>query len=63
LCSDKAPPPPGAVVAGRKLAADPRSEPQYADRVPYVIARGEPGARLVDRAVGVEELLWREGDG
>ncbi|CAE6411247.1 unnamed protein product [Rhizoctonia solani] len=55
--SDKAPPPPGATVAARKLALDPMSEPQYGERVPYVIVRGEPGSRLVDRAVPPEELL------
>ncbi|KAG8688934.1 DNA polymerase zeta [Ceratobasidium sp. 423] len=55
--SDKVPPPPGATVAARKLALDPMSEPQYGERVPYVIIRGEPGSRLVDRAVPPEELL------
>lgn len=33
------------------------AEPQYGERVPYVIIRGEPGSRLVDRAVPPEELL------
>ncbi|KDQ07690.1 hypothetical protein BOTBODRAFT_149069 [Botryobasidium botryosum FD-172 SS1] len=61
--SDKVPPPPGAVVAARRLALDARAEPQYGDRVPYVITRGDPKSRLVDRAVGVDEMLWREGDG
>ncbi|QRW05068.1 DNA polymerase family B [Ceratobasidium sp. AG-Ba] len=55
--SDKVPPPPGATVAAKKLALDPMDEPQYGDRVPYVIIRGEPGSRLVDRAVPPEELL------
>ncbi|KAH7345127.1 hypothetical protein B0J17DRAFT_712735 [Rhizoctonia solani] len=55
--SDKVPPPPGVTVAARKLALDPMSEPQYGERVPYVIIRGEPGSRLVDRAVPPEELL------
>ncbi|QRV90977.1 DNA polymerase family B [Ceratobasidium sp. AG-Ba] len=55
--SDKVPPPPGATVAAKKLALDPMAEPQYGDRVPYVIIRGEPGSRLVDRAVPPEELL------
>ncbi|KAG9128322.1 DNA polymerase zeta [Ceratobasidium sp. 392] len=55
--SDKVPPPPGATVAAKKLALDPMADPQYGDRVPYVIIRGEPGLRLVDRAVPPEELL------
>ncbi|CAE6429817.1 unnamed protein product [Rhizoctonia solani] len=55
--SDKVPPPPGATVAARKLALDPMAEPHYGERVPYVIIRGEPGSRLVDRAVPPEELL------
>lgn len=45
------------MVAVKKLALDPMAEPQYGDRVPYVIMRGEPGSRLVDRAVSPEELL------
>ncbi|KAG8744421.1 DNA polymerase zeta [Ceratobasidium sp. 414] len=55
--SDKVPPPPGATVAAKKLALDPMADPQYGDRIPYVIIRGEPGLRLVDRAVPPEELL------
>ncbi|KAG8701368.1 DNA polymerase zeta [Ceratobasidium sp. 395] len=55
--SDKVPPPPGATVAAKKLALDPMADPQYGDRIPYVITRGEPGSRLVDRAVPPEELL------
>ncbi|CEL57589.1 DNA polymerase zeta subunit [Rhizoctonia solani AG-1 IB] len=55
--SDKVPPPPGATVAARRLALDPMTEPHYGERVPYVIIRGEPGSRLVDRAVSPEELL------
>ncbi|KAG9104750.1 DNA polymerase zeta [Ceratobasidium sp. 370] len=55
--SDKVPPPPGATVAAKKLALDPMADPQYGDRIPYVIIRGEPGSRLVDRAVPPEELL------
>ncbi|KEP54925.1 DNA polymerase type-B family catalytic domain protein [Rhizoctonia solani 123E] len=55
--SDKVAPPPGATVAARKLALDPMSEPQYGERIPYIIIRGEPGSRLVDRAVPPEELL------
>ena len=55
--SDKGPPPPGVAVAARRMAEDPNDEPQYGDRVPYVIVRGPPGTRLVDRAVPPEEAL------
>jgi DNA polymerase zeta len=36
---------------------DPNDEPQYGDRIPYVIIRGEPNARLVDRAVSPQDLV------
>lgn len=55
--SDQAPPPPGVAVAARRMLEDPNDEPQYGDRIPYVIARGPPGTRLVDRAVAPGVLL------
>ncbi|KAA1065375.1 DNA polymerase zeta, variant 2 [Puccinia graminis f. sp. tritici] len=55
--SEKGPPPPGALIAARKMAIDPRSEPAYAERVPYVIVKGAPQSRLRDRAVSPELLL------
>ncbi|PCH36835.1 DNA/RNA polymerase [Wolfiporia cocos MD-104 SS10] len=55
--SDKGPPPPGVTVAARRMVQDPNDEPQYGERVPYVIARGSPDSRLVDRAVTPEEML------
>ncbi|KAG8221660.1 hypothetical protein J3R82DRAFT_1944 [Butyriboletus roseoflavus] len=55
--SDKGPPPPGAVVAARRILEDENDEPQYGDRVPYVIVRGDPHTRLVDRAITPEEFL------
>jgi DNA polymerase zeta len=54
--SDKGPPPPGAVVAARRQLEDPNNEAQYGDRIPYIIARGAPHERLVDRAVAPEEF-------
>lgn len=39
------------------MMEDPNDEPQYGDRIPYVIARGDPGMRLVDRAVPPEAVL------
>ncbi|THH17005.1 hypothetical protein EW146_g3727 [Bondarzewia mesenterica] len=55
--SDKVPPPPGVTVAARKMMQDQNDEPQYGDRIPYVIVRGEPNARLVDRAMAPEEVV------
>jgi DNA polymerase zeta len=55
--SDKVPPPPGVIVAARRQLEDPNNEAQYGDRIPYVIARGAPHERLVDRAVAPEELF------
>jgi DNA polymerase zeta len=57
LCSEHGPPPPGVIVAARKMIQDPNYETQYAERVPYVIAKGEPGSRLVDRAMDPYEFL------
>ncbi|XP_021281513.1 DNA polymerase zeta catalytic subunit isoform X2 [Herrania umbratica] len=49
--------PPAAIVATKAMRADPRAEPRYAERVPYVVIHGEPGARLVDMVVDPLELL------
>lgn len=55
--SDKGPPPPGALISTRKMLEDARAEPQYGERVPYVVVTGAPGARLIDRCVAPEDLL------
>ncbi len=55
--SNKGPPPPGVVIAARKMIADPNDEPRYGDRVPYVIIRSSTGARLVDRAMDPLEFM------
>ena len=39
------------------MLEDPRLEPQYGERVPYVVVTGGPGARLIDRCVAPEVLL------
>ena len=57
IYSDKVPPPPGVAVIVRRQLEDPNNEAQYGDRIPYVIARGAPHERLVDRAVVPEELF------
>lgn len=55
--SEKGTGPPGAAVATRRMLEDPRAEPQYGERVPYLIIAGAPNARVVDRAVPPEYLL------
>jgi DNA polymerase zeta len=55
--SDRGQPPPGALIATKRMLADPRTEPQYGERVPYVVITGAPGARLIDRCVSPESLL------
>ncbi|CAA7058420.1 unnamed protein product [Microthlaspi erraticum] len=54
---DSSPLPPAAIVATKSMRADPRTEPRYAERVPYVVIHGEPGARLVDMVVDPLVLL------
>ena len=58
--SDKGPPPPGALISTKRMLEDPRAEPQYGERVPYVVISGAPGARLVDRCVAPDVLLHNE---
>ncbi|KAF3912680.1 hypothetical protein ABW21_db0203950 [Orbilia brochopaga] len=55
--SEKGMLPPGALISAKKMLADHRAEPQYGERVPYVVVTGAPGARLADRCVPPEELL------
>ncbi|KAL7205227.1 hypothetical protein ACSBR2_018208 [Camellia fascicularis] len=49
--------PPAAIVATKAMRADPRAEPRYAERIPYVVVHGEPGSRLVDMVVDPLDLL------
>lgn len=55
--STKGVPPPGAVISAKSIAADPRSEPQYGERVSYLVISGASRSRLTDRCVPPEELL------
>jgi DNA polymerase zeta len=55
--SENGVPPPGAIISARKMMDDPRAEPQYRERVLYVVKAGAPGARLTDRVVSPEEML------
>lgn len=50
-------PPPGALISARRMLSDPRREPQYGERVPYVVINGAPWERLADRCVSPEVLL------
>ncbi|RKF75527.1 DNA polymerase zeta catalytic subunit [Golovinomyces cichoracearum] len=55
--SEKGQLPPSAMVSTKRMIEDVRSEPQYGERVPYVVISGAPGARLLDRCVAPEELF------
>ena len=60
--SDKGLPPPGAMISTRRMLEDPRAEPQYGERVPYVVIAGAPGARLIDRCVAPDVLLHNDNN-
>ena len=60
--SDKGIPPPGALISSRRMLEDPRAEPQYGERVPYVVITGAPGARLIDRCVAPDVLLHNDNN-
>ncbi|KAK7337781.1 hypothetical protein VNO77_18368 [Canavalia gladiata] len=49
--------PPAAIVATKAMRVDRRAEPRYAERIPYVVIHGEPGARLADMVVDPLEVL------
>lgn len=44
--SGKGPAPPAAIVAAKAMAQDPRAEPRFSERVPYVVVHGAPGLHL-----------------
>ena len=50
-------PPPGAVIAGRRLAEDPMDEAEYGERVPFIITKHGSSDRLVHKARAPEDLL------
>ncbi|CEP18773.1 hypothetical protein [Parasitella parasitica] len=49
--------PNGALIAQAQMDVDPRAEPQYGERVPYVVVYRGPHAKLKDKVVQPEELL------
>ena len=53
--------PPAALIATKAMAADPRAEPRFGERIPYVVVHGEPGARLIDMVVPPETLVESGG--
>ncbi|KAI5801709.1 hypothetical protein DFH27DRAFT_557681 [Peziza echinospora] len=55
--SEKGTLPGGAKISTEKMNSDHRAEPQYGERVPYVVIAGPPGSRLIDRIVPPETLL------
>lgn len=57
LISEGRLPPPGAAVATRAMLEDPRAEPEYGERVPYLMFQAEPGQQQVHRAISPEEFL------
>lgn len=57
LYSEDRQPPPGAAVAARMMQKDPRGEPEYGERVPYILFQAEPGTKQVDRAISPEDYL------
>lgn len=59
--SENGVPPPGAALSARRMLLDKRSEPQYGERVPYLIRQGEPRSRLIDLAVSPETMLQDVG--
>ncbi|KAG8629506.1 hypothetical protein KVT40_003371 [Elsinoe batatas] len=56
--AERGPPPPGALIATKRMLRDPRKEPQYGERIPYVVIAGAPGAKLFERCVEPERLLY-----
>ncbi|GAA6018210.1 hypothetical protein JCM11491_005634 [Sporobolomyces phaffii] len=50
-------PPPGAVVATRAMVKDHRAEPEYGERVPYILFEAAEGTKQIDRSVSPGEFL------
>jgi DNA polymerase elongation subunit (family B) len=49
--------PPGALLAKKKMESDPRAEPPYGERVPYLVAYNGMEHRLMDCIVSPDEFL------
>jgi hypothetical protein len=44
--------PPAAIVAAKAMAADPRAEPRYGERVPYVVSRSRGCWQAISNTAG-----------
>jgi len=53
--------PPAAIVAEALMARDPRAEPKFGERVPYVVVCGEPGGRLMDMIAHPRDVVDSNG--
>lgn len=49
--------PPGAIIAQKNASRDHRSEPQYRERIPYLVIRDSRKERIKDRAVSPDEYV------
>ncbi|KAL6944923.1 hypothetical protein ACO0QE_002365 [Hanseniaspora vineae] len=49
--------PPGAVLAKKLMEQDPQNEPQYKERVPFVVVKGKKNDLLRDRCIPPLEFL------
>lgn len=49
--------PPGAIVARNKMKKEPRSEPQYKERVPYLVIKDVTKERLKDRCFSPDDYI------
>lgn len=55
-------PPPGAIISLENMKRDHRAEPQYGERVPYVVVySNDGGTRLVDSVVSPYTLMQNTG--
>ncbi|GAA5949875.1 hypothetical protein JCM3765_007720 [Sporobolomyces pararoseus] len=55
--ADNRDPPPGAVVASRAMKRDHRAEPEYGERVPYILFQASEGTKQIDRSISPQEFL------
>ena len=49
--------PPGAIIAEKLVEKDPRREPQYRERVPYVVVFDPKKSRIKDRVMTPEDFM------
>ena len=57
VLSNKVRPPPGVLVSTSAMAKDPRAEPRFGERVPYVVVAGPPGSLVSDLVTDPLSLL------